>query len=355
MGLFRTSDSIITQAMPLTAAMIASIDQRPAWLNENQSGTLGTNLSSSVIYCGTMPTDGTGSISVILPGVPSKSVSSFGIKLEEGGTEYTSASNVATTSDTGVGSGLTVNISASPTSFSGPTGGDGNYVTGAIDTFVPALAAASGTVTAVDGSGNPTAVSLTGIDSYPVGQEVELRQSGGGATFTGTTPAFSQSPSTTLNLDNVQETIQVGDTVTGPSIPAGTTVVNASSALSPVLSQSTGPSDVPVLATITFSRTGTPASGSKITITASDNTVVSATLGNNAGLNYNVGDVVTIAQAGSDLNAKITITELVLKPLASQAITFAGLQSGSILPVTVDYVTAVSGSGVTVSNFIVGK
>ena len=44
-----------------------------------------------------------------------------------------------------------------------------------------------------------------------------------------------------------------------------------------------------------------------------------------------------------------------LKPVASQAITFAGLQSGSILPVTVDYVTAVSGSGVTVSSFIVGK
>ena len=67
MGLFKTQDSTISQAMPLTAAMIASIDVRPAWEFENQSGTLGTNLNSSVIYCGVMPADAT--ISVILPGV----------------------------------------------------------------------------------------------------------------------------------------------------------------------------------------------------------------------------------------------------------------------------------------------
>ena len=67
MGQFPTNDGIIGQAMPLTAAMIASIDVRPAWLFENQSGTLGTNLNSSVIYCGVMPADA--SISVILSGV----------------------------------------------------------------------------------------------------------------------------------------------------------------------------------------------------------------------------------------------------------------------------------------------
>ena len=45
MGQFPTNDGIIGQAMPLTAAMIASIDVRPAQLFENQSGTLGTNLN----------------------------------------------------------------------------------------------------------------------------------------------------------------------------------------------------------------------------------------------------------------------------------------------------------------------
>ena len=67
MGLFRTQDAVISKAMPLTGAMIASIDVRPAWEFQNQSGTLGTNLNSSVIYCGVMPADA--SISVILPGV----------------------------------------------------------------------------------------------------------------------------------------------------------------------------------------------------------------------------------------------------------------------------------------------
>ena len=43
------------------------------------------------------------------------------------------------------------------------------------------------------------------------------------------------------------------------------------------------------------------------------------------------------------------------KPTVGQAITFEGLQSGSILPVAVDYVTAVAGTGVTVSDFIIGK
>ena len=67
MGQFPTNDGIVGQAMPLTAAMIADIDVRPAWLFQNDSGTLGTNLDSSVIYCGVMPADA--SISVILPGV----------------------------------------------------------------------------------------------------------------------------------------------------------------------------------------------------------------------------------------------------------------------------------------------
>ena len=43
------------------------------------------------------------------------------------------------------------------------------------------------------------------------------------------------------------------------------------------------------------------------------------------------------------------------KPTVGQAITFAGLQSGSVLPVAIDYVTAVAGTGITVDDFIVGK
>ncbi len=111
--------------------------------------------------------------------------------------------------------------------------------------------------------------------------------------------------------------------------------------------------------TITFSRSSAPSSGSKITITESANVVASATVGNNAGVNYGVGDIITIAQAGSDLNATLVVSKRALKPLVSQAVTFTGLQSGSILPVSVDYVTAVGGGTgadpVTVANFIVGR
>ena len=67
----------IGRAMPLSATLIGSIDARPAWVFENQSGTLGTNLKSSVIYCGDMPADDTGSLSVILPGISLDSVATL--------------------------------------------------------------------------------------------------------------------------------------------------------------------------------------------------------------------------------------------------------------------------------------
>ena len=72
------------------------------------------------------------------------------------------------------------------------------------------------------------------------------------------------------------------------------------------------------------------------------------------GAGYNPGDIITVAGGGGDGTAVIdTVNRGV--PVASQAITFVGLQSGSILPVAVDYVTAVAGTGVVVGNFIVSK
>ena len=112
MGSFKTQDSTITQAMPLTAAMIASIDVRPAWEFENQSGTLGTNLNSSVIYCGVMPADA--SITVILPGVvaanPGGGKPTAGQAIEFKGLQSGSVLPVAVDYVTAVtGTGVTVN------------------------------------------------------------------------------------------------------------------------------------------------------------------------------------------------------------------------------------------------------
>ena len=274
MGLFRTSDSIVSQAMPLTAAMIASIDQRPAWLFENQSGTLGTNLNSSVIYCGAMAADST--ISVILPGVASKSVSAFTLTSGGSGYQESGSANIATTVSPSPGSGLTVDITVPVPTTNALTPGTG-YSVGAFTVTGGSGTGLNGTIDSVNTGAIATFTILDGGQGYTAADVLTIIQGGSG--------------------DN---------------------------------------------ATITLA-------------TAPNGAVTAAAIGNSAGLNYSIGDVITIAQAGSGLNATLTVTSILLKPLSSQAITFAGLQSGSILPVAVDYVTAVSGTGMTVANFIVGR
>ena len=99
-------------------------------------------------------------------------------------------------------------------------------------------------------------------------------------------------------------------------------------------------------------------SGNNATISLSsapNGAVTEAAIGNNAGLNYSVGDVITIAQAGRATDATLTVTRINLLPTAAQALTFTGLVSGSTLPVAVDYVTAVAGTGITVADFIIGR
>tara|TARA_R110002167_G_scaffold195337_2_gene398069 strand:- start:47 stop:652 length:606 start_codon:yes stop_codon:yes gene_type:complete len=115
MGQFPTNDGVVGRAMPLTAVMVNTIDARPAWLFQN-SGKPGTNLDSSVIYCGTMPADAF--IEVILPGTVGPSVVSGFVSpgyVGSGGTGYEDARfNIATTKQGagGSGAGLTVNFTA---------------------------------------------------------------------------------------------------------------------------------------------------------------------------------------------------------------------------------------------------
>ena len=62
MGLFPINGSTIGKALAVTPNN--AIDARSAWLFENQTGTLGTNLNSSVLYVGV-----TGNVNCILSGV----------------------------------------------------------------------------------------------------------------------------------------------------------------------------------------------------------------------------------------------------------------------------------------------
>jgi hypothetical protein len=102
MGLFRTSDSFIGRTMPLTG-LVGVPNALPAWVFENQTGVLGTNLSGSVLYVGV-----TGDISVILGGTSLNSVNSIGAPTN-GGTNYTTITTTTTCSNN-MAQGLTVDI-----------------------------------------------------------------------------------------------------------------------------------------------------------------------------------------------------------------------------------------------------
>ena len=106
MGQFPTNEGYITRTIPLTALNSGTPDGLPAWVFENQTGTLGTNLNGSVIYCGVMPAAGAGTIDVILPGISLDSVAA--LTLSAGGSGYTTATAAATTCSNPNASGLTV-------------------------------------------------------------------------------------------------------------------------------------------------------------------------------------------------------------------------------------------------------
>jgi len=99
--------------------------------------------------------------------------------------------------------------------------------------------------------------------------------------------------------------------------------------------------------------TNNVASGLTVDVTAAG--AITVITVNAAGSGYRVGDIITVVQGGgANGTAEITaINDGV--PVIGQAITFVGLQSGTILPVAVDYVTAVAGTGVTVLDFLIGR
>jgi len=119
MGLFRTQDSIIGKAMPLTASLVGAPNALPAWVFENQTGVLGTYLNSSVLYVGVA-----GDVSVILPGTSLNSVSTF--SLISGGNGYTNGAqtNLATTCPNNLASGLTINATVAGNAITNPTIGN---------------------------------------------------------------------------------------------------------------------------------------------------------------------------------------------------------------------------------------
>jgi len=102
MGKFPISDGIAGKAMRSTG-LVGTPDGKPAWIFENQTGVLGNNLNSSVLYMGV-----TGNINVIVAGTSLASART--LSLSSGGTLYTTLPAATTTCSNNMAQGLTVAI-----------------------------------------------------------------------------------------------------------------------------------------------------------------------------------------------------------------------------------------------------
>jgi len=302
MGQFPTSDSIIGKALPLTkigGAGVANIsdtlDSRSAWLFENQTGTLGTNLNSSVLYVGV-----TGDINCILSGVvgvqgtvtaldaadpyganPSYNALSNGSGYFTANGLLTSVTSSVPKSPAKQPTGLTVNITVTvPTS---------TLVVGQGGTGYTAGNAFTSTVAPVGG---------TGI----IGTIATI--SGGGGT----------GPAATLTITRSGSGYSTGDVITITS--AGSN------------------------------------NAAKFTITGALNGAITTITPNVAGSNYSPGDVITVIQAGASGGTRAILSVQDLAPTADDAVLFKGVPAGTILPVAVDYVLA---TDTTATDIVAGK
>ena len=153
--------------MPLTAGLVGAPNALPAWVFENQTGTLGTYLNSSVLYVGV-----SGDISVILPGTSLNSVST--LSLLSGGTGYTNGAqtNLATTCPNNLASGLTIDATVVANAITVPTIGNSagsGYNVGDIVTITGAGGTdATITITAVN-DGVPISAQAITFKGVPAG------------------------------------------------------------------------------------------------------------------------------------------------------------------------------------------
>jgi len=141
-------------------------------------------------------------------------------------------------------------------------------------------------------------------------------------------------PSNTINAStNLNKaSLWVGGTGTVKAILSSTLggVVESFTITSPGAGYTTG------AAVATLNDDGTDSTGLTVDITVDGNGAIVTAVLNNTGSGYIVGQTLRIA--GGTSVAVITITGVDNTPLASQAVSFQGVQAGTYLPVIVDYV-----------------
>jgi len=242
MGRFQIDNSVVGKALSIGAGD-DTIDSRSAWLFENQSGTLGTNLSGSQIYTGAG-----GSIKAILSGVMGTQGTVLVLDPEDpyganpsydafsNGTGYVTATGLATTCTSSVPkspaeqpSGLTVDITVTLPTASISAAGTG-YSNGAVT-------ASGGTGSGIEGTvavstGNVTSFTFTdGGSGYTNGDIVTLEQGGSGGNATITLTSAPNGAVSTIAINAAGSNYSIGDIITVVQAGSGGNATRAISAI----------------------------------------------------------------------------------------------------------------------------
>ena len=163
-----------------------------------------------------------------------------------------------------------------------------------------------------------------------------------------------ENQSGTLGTNLTGSVVYVGTAGTVKVIVAGTLGKTATVTQFTLISGGTGYTTATGVAT-TPANNLTPSEGTQLTFDITASAGVITALGiNEHGIDYRIGDIITIAQGGSGLNATIRVDEIRgYLPESSDAIEFKNVAAGTILPVVVDYVLIPSSGAAT--DIIVGK
>ena len=298
MGIYRITNGAVGKALPLTTvggAGVENIADAPvgssAWLFENQSGTLGTNLNGSVIYVG-----GAGNVRAILSGVEGIQDKVTVLNLEAtftganpfyagfaAGSGYVTGTNLSTT--------VVTTVPNSPATVPADLTVDINVTLPTATLAAAGTGYSAGAINSVDGG---TGTGIEGTVAVNAGNEViSFTFTDGGTGYT------------------------VGDTITLEQAASG--------------------------------------DNAQITLITAPNGAVAAdiTIGNNAGANYSVGDIITVEQAGSNGDCKFCIGSVQSDlPTIEDAVLFTAVPVGTILPVAVDYVVE---TGTTATGLVACK
>jgi len=286
MGQYSITAGTFGKALAVTPVAIGALDARSAWEFENQS-TLGNNYTGSQLYVGVQ-----GNVDVILSGV-------VGVQ------------------DTVTSLNLQPIFSGANPSYAGFAAGSGYFTASNVATTV-----------------------VSSVHKSPANQPADL-------TVNITVPL------PVLALATAGSGYTAGNAFTTTVTPTGGT------GLIGTIGSITGGGGTGPIATLTITRGGSgysvgdevdivSAGGSdgKFTVaTAANGAVTAVAIGNNAGSNYSVGDIITVDQGGSGLDCKFVVGSVEsLMPAVGNVVSFVGVPAGTILPAAVAYVID---SGVT--------